>query len=626
MKVVDYLNLLELAKKPFPSPSKPPSRPPPKSQFKKWLWGFFWRLLLYCLIILGFFFVYQKIYVDRIYPGVYLGKFQIGSLKYNEIKILLESVIEEIETQGLEFVGQSELGKKEVSIKPILIAVTDPDLSRRIINFDLEATLAQAMAVGRSGSVVEKIKQILFSQLHGWQIKAVVQIDKNELKENIRAHFQSHEQKPKDASFELTKTGEIKIIADQAGYFFNFDQAVSETEQNLLNLVSKPVVLQLIHQEPQIKTEDLELMLGRIKEILDLAPLILRFKEKEWTVKKDLFSQWLSLRKKEETELVINQESVSAYLNFLSKEINKEALDAKFKMSDGRVVEFQPSRSGLKLQIEASAQEISRQVLAGNREINLIVEAVEPEVLTQDVNDLGIKELIGRGVSSFKGSPKNRRHNIALGAKKLNGILIKPDEEFSLLKAIGKVGEEDGYLPELVIKGKRTIPELGGGLCQIGTTTFRVALDAGLPITQRTPHAFRVIYYEPAGTDATIYQPQPDFRFINDTGHYILFQTKIEGDDLIFEFYGTSDGRKVEVSQPKIFNVVQPGPPVYIETTELPAGEKKRVERAVAGADTEFTRIITWPDGRKKEEIWKSHYQPWREVWLVGVEKKEELR
>lgn len=622
MKIADYLNLIELVKK---KPIQYLSPPPLKNRIKKWLKGFFFRLLFFCLLIIATIFVHQRIYAGRIFPGVYLGSFQLGSLRPEEAKLLLELTITDIERNGLNFIGQSEKGQKEIKIKPILIAVADPDLSRRIINLDLEATLDKAMAVGRQGSLTERLKQIFLSQLRGWPIEAVVQIDESELRENIKVKFQSLEQEPHDASFELTKKGEIKLIGDKSGYFFDFNRAVEDAKHNLLKINNEPINLQLIHYEPKIKIQDVELMVSRIKEVLDLAPITLRFAENKWSIKKDLLSQWLVLKKDKDIELILNQEKILTYLNFLTKDINQEALDAKFKMSGERVIEFQPSRMGLRLQLEASVQEISRQILAGNRQIDLIVETVAPEILTQDVNDLGIKELIGRGVSNFAGSPKNRRHNIAVGAKKLNGILIKPGEEFSLLKAIGEVNEQTGFLPELVIKGDRTIPEFGGGLCQIGTTTFRVALYSGLPITARTPHSYRVVYYEPAGMDATIYNPQPDLKFINDTGHHILFQTKIEGDNLIFEFYGTSDGRKVEITQPKIFNVVAPGPPIYIKTTELPAGQKKKIESQHLGADTEFSRIIIYPDGKKKEEIWKSHYRPWQEIWLVGIEKKEEI-
>jgi vancomycin resistance protein YoaR len=131
-------------------------------------------------------------------------------------------------------------------------------------------------------------------------------------------------------------------------------------------------------------------------------------------------------------------------------------------------------------------------------------------------------------------------------------VLIKPGEEFSFIKILGPVDESTGYLPELVIKVDKTIPEYGGGMCQVSTTCFRAALNSGLKITARTNHAYPVQYYAPQGTDATVYIPNPDLRFLNDTPEYILIQTHIEGTQLTFDFYGTSDGRQTKIVGPTV--------------------------------------------------------------------------
>jgi len=163
---------------------------------------------------------------------------------------------------------------------------------------------------------------------------------------------------------------------------------------------------------------------------------------------------------------------------------------------------------------------------------------------------------------------------------------------------LGKINKEEGFLPELVIKGNRTIPEYGGGLCQIGTTMFRLALNTGLPITERRPHSYRVSYYEPAGTDATIYNPWPDLKIINDTNHHLLLQTEIKGNELIFKIYGTLDGRIVETTKPELSNITPPGPIQYVETTELLPGEKKKLNQPmlepVLNLKTQLLFLMAW--------------------------------
>ena len=138
-----------------------------------------------------------------------------------------------------------------------------------------------------------------------------------------------------------------------------------------------------------------------------------------------------------------------------------------------------------------------------------------------------------------------------LGAEKLNGVLIKPGEEFSFMNTIGDVGAKEGYQSALVIKnGGDLVKEYGGGLCQVSTTMFRAAIYSGLTITERAPHSLPVSYYNPQGFDAAVYSPHPDLRFINNTPSYILVQTRIVGSKLYFEFYGTSDGRETKVIGP----------------------------------------------------------------------------
>jgi len=343
-----------------------------------------------------------------------------------------------------------------------------------------------------------------------------------------------------------------------------------------------------------------------------------------WRASKEQFINWLEFQLVDgEVIIGLNKEKVFEFLEPITDFVDIEAQDAKFELSGNRVTKFQASRDGKVLNLEESYKKINEQFVIGDiSEVELVVDVNPAKVATGDINDLGIKELIGRGVSNFAGSPANRRHNIATGAATLHGLLIEPDEEFSLIKALGPIDGEHGYKPELVIKGDRTIPEYGGGLCQIGTTAFRVALRTGLPIAERQPHSYRVVYYEPAGMDATIYIPHPDVRFINDTGHNILFTTYIDGDELIFEFYGTGDGRKVVIDPdpPSIYNVSAPGEPRYIETDELEPGEKKQVEHSHYGADTHFKYTVTYPDGEIKETDFDSHYVAWPQVWLVGRE------
>ena len=276
------------------------------------------------------------------------------------------------------------------------------------------------------------------------------------------------------------------------------------------------------------------------------------------------------------------------YLIRLATSTNVEPIDAKFEFgNDNKATLFRQSVEGKKFNIAKSATDIINALREGKTSVQLTVDIIEPTVSLEKINDLGIKTLLAKGESNFIDSHVARIHNIKIGSIKFNGVIIKPGEEFSFNKILGDVDEKTGYRPELVIKNGQTIPEYGGGLCQVSTTVFRAAILAGLPITERRPHSFPVKYYNPQGFDATIYPGVSDLKFINDTNGHILLQTKIDGTKLFVELYGSGDGRLVTLNGPHQYG-----------------------QKANGAMKAYFIRTISFATGENKEERFDSNYQP----------------
>jgi vancomycin resistance protein YoaR len=76
-----------------------------------------------------------------------------------------------------------------------------------------------------------------------------------------------------------------------------------------------------------------------------------------------------------------------------------------------------------------------------------------------------------------------------------NGKLLKKGEVFSIGKELGPITSAKGYKAELVIKHDGTVPELGGGLCQVSTTAFRGALQGGFEIVERKKNEVHYFYF-----------------------------------------------------------------------------------------------------------------------------------
>ncbi|MBT5016871.1 VanW family protein [Candidatus Peregrinibacteria bacterium] len=245
-----------------------------------------------------------------------------------------------------------------------------------------------------------------------------------------------------------------------------------------------------------------------------------------------------------------------------------------------------------------------------------------------ELRELGITELVADGYSSFYGSPYNRIHNIRTAIERFDGVLIAPGEMFSFGDQLGVVDGSTGYAKELVIKEGETLPEYGGGICQVSSTLFRAIMFGGFPINERRAHSYAVSYYAYPlgwGLDATVYPPAVDLKFTNDTENHILMEAYTDGYLATFKFYGTKDGRAVSTDGPYISNRAGAPPAIYEVTSELAPGEIEQVDSAHSGFTASWNRQVTYPvghhlypDGAIQEEPIISPYTPWPAKYLVG--------
>ncbi|MFR8756723.1 MAG: VanW family protein [Clostridium sp.] len=72
-----------------------------------------------------------------------------------------------------------------------------------------------------------------------------------------------------------------------------------------------------------------------------------------------------------------------------------------------------------------------------------------------------------------------------MAAEALNGTIVQPGEEFSFNQAVGQRTAEKGYQKQLTAAA---CYEIGGGVCQISSTLYRAAFNAGMEITFRRSH------------------------------------------------------------------------------------------------------------------------------------------
>ena len=172
-----------------------------------------------------------------------------------------------------------------------------------------------------------------------------------------------------------------------------------------------------------------------------------------------------------------------------------------------------------------------------------------------------------------------------LVAKLIDGTLVKPGGTFSFNDTTGERTAAKGFQEAPVIINGELQNGLGGGICQVSTTVFNAAFEAGLPITARTNHALYIDHY-PLGRDATVNYPDLDLRFVNDSGHWMLLRTFVGSGSLTVNLYGTPLNRRVE-STTEPLTVTGPVPVKETDDPTLEKGKRVTDDVRVAAAGDE---------------------------------------
>lgn len=516
-----------------------------------------------------------------------------------------------------------QVGDKKFTIHATADSGSDTEVVLGLVDFDSVAAVNSALSFGRRGNWWQQLRERTSGWLGRQHEMGTVEINQAGLHDTLTTTFHDLEQPAVNASLKIDAAGDATVVSGKTGMTIDYTTGIQAAVQQARHLKAAPIILQINTDEPDVAVTDALNNIAKrdVGPLLDRAPLTLSYAQTTWPLKRDQLRTMLGFTgTTAEPRLGFNVTAATTFLNGVAKDVNIPAKNSRFEVVDGKVQAFQVSQIGITLNVDSTIAGMQQDLIdSGLSESAIRVNKEVPLSDTVGTNDLGISEMVAEATTNFKGSPTNRRFNLTFGAKLLNGLLIQPGEEFSLVKSLGKIDATHGWKPELVIKGTAITPEFGGGLCQVATTMFRSALNAGLPITERHNHSLRIRYYEPpVGLDATIYDPQPDLRFKNDYTTPLLLQTNVVGDNITFQLYGTKDGRIVDIPEPKVYNKTAIPATTNIEVDDLKPGQQECQKPGHPGADATATYIVTKSDGTKVTQTFQSHYRALGVICRVG--------
>ncbi|HEV7640153.1 MAG TPA: VanW family protein, partial [Gaiellaceae bacterium] len=316
--------------------------------------------------------------------------------------------------------------------------------------------------------------------------------------------------------------------------------------------------------------------------------------------------------------------AADAFFARLEKTVDTPPKDADFAVTAGGGVRIVPSQPGLGLDVPRSATRVlAAAKKVSNRTATLVLAQQQPKRTTADARAMGISGTVG-SYETFYGGIANRIHNVQLVAHLVDHKFIAPGETFSFNGTTGERSAAKGFLEAPVIVNGELQTGLGGGVCQVSTTVFNAAYEAGLPITSRTNHALYISHY-PLGRDATVDYPGIDLKFVNDTGHWLLLRTWVGSSSLTVVLYGTPQHRRVESTTAPL-RVVSPPPVQKTVDATLKPGEVVVDSFGAPSQATSVERKVYAASGKLlSDATWYSSYRSEPKIVRVGPKAKTQL-
>ncbi len=571
-----------------------------------WFWSAALSLISLIVLVAGLT-IFLAYYQNRIYSGIKIASFDLSGKTPHEAEQILNQ----------EFLARNH-PLEVISDKQSF--TLSPNLAGAKIN--TSEIIQQAWLIGRSSDYLRDVKDLLKVSLHPTILNLEISYSNTQaLLSQIEA---INEALAEPSTPAIINPINLEITPSKDGVVLDKIKTFTEVNDYLSLKTVSPRRLVLKTAPPFFNTTKAILVKNSLQSV-NQTNIKLSYNQMNWSINQPTLLSLINLIGLKDQELLDSQK-LDNFLQPIASNIYKPVKNARFNLdpTTKKVSEFQTAESGTELDLDQTKNLITQAALNKiPHEISLPVKITEPSVTSSNATDFGIEELLAEGVSYFAGSIENRVYNIGLAASRINGVLLAPNEIFSFNNTLGDITGATGYKPAYVIKSGRTVLDDGGGVCQVSTTLFRAVLNAGLPILARTAHAYRVGYYEQGfspGLDATIFYPSVDFKFKNDTGQYLLIQTRVVGSTLYVDLYGKTDGREVNLTKPSISNIMPAPPDLRQDDPTLPRGVIKQVDWSAPGANVYFKRVVTRAGQVLIDEGYTSNYRPWQAIYLVGTQ------
>jgi vancomycin resistance protein YoaR len=408
------------------------------------------------------------------------------------------------------------------------------------------------------------------------------------------------------------------VVAGRKGRALDRPEAETTIVRSLAGLTREAEELPVRVVSPHVSRDDLTVAAAQVRTALS-APIRLSLGPTRWRATPARIATLLELPADGRRQLRIGGPGADRWFGALARSVDRAPVNADFAITKSGI-HVVPDRDGYGLDVPSSAKRVLQAALVTDpslRRTKLVAQTTHADRSTKDAEAMQITGLVSAYTTYYGGDP-NRVHNVQLVAHLVDRHVIAPGATFSFNETTGARTAAKGFREAPVIINGELKTGLGGGVCQVSTTVFNAAYEAGLSITARTNHALYISHY-PQGRDATVNYPDTDLKFVNDTGHWLLLRTWVGSSSLTVALYGTPVHRRVvSETAPLVAHGSIPTKPEYDPT--MPAGERVVVEAGEPARTTSVRRRVYTVDGKLLyDSTFYSSYRAEASVVRVGT-------
>ncbi len=491
-------------------------------------------LLIVCAIVAVLVAVDYSMNAGKVYRGVSAGSVDLGGMNRDEA----EDSIRENATGALREVNFT--GPEEYSFSAEEMG----------IDYNVEATVGEAYAVGREGNVLERISE-RFQGMYGTvAVEPDVEFQPEMARERVEEIASELNAESGEAEVNIFGS-EVEVIDSSEGYRMDVRATMDSVDAAVEDMSGEAEIVGET-LTPELVTAEAERAAERARGAMD-GQMVLTGADERWTVSPAAIGSSLEVTTGGgDFQVALDREAMMESLGNVYATVEQAPVEASYDVN-GTEVSVAPGQEGRSIQSGEFMEDIESNIFGGQREYQVPIAVARPEMTTAEAEAMKPSELLGEYSTNYLtyDDTPGRVDNLKIGSNAVDGQLVAPGEVFSFNALAEQFEYEDAGA---IIDGQVDEAE-GGGLCQVSSTLYMAANYAGLEIVQRTPHFAELPYIQP-GFDATVWFGAIDMQFRNTTDGYILIEETVneQSGEVYSAIHGVPQDVAVEMESEQTLN------------------------------------------------------------------------